>query len=65
MGWLLGFVVSNASIRVDPSKVEAIVKLPSPSSLLQLQSLQGKENILHRFIPNYAKITKGFARLLK
>ena len=46
MGCLLGFVVSKADIHVDPSKVEAIVKLPPPSSLRQLQSLQGKENFL-------------------
>eukprot|EP00253_Pinus_taeda_P014159 PITA_14159 len=38
-GHLLGFVVSEAGIRVDPSKVEAIVKLPPPSTLRQLQSL--------------------------
>jgi hypothetical protein len=33
--------------------------------LCQLQSLQGKENFLHRFIPNYTEITRGFTRLLK
>jgi len=65
VGRLLGFVVSKAGIRVDPSKVEAIIKLPPPSSLRQLQSLQGKANFLHRFIPNYAEVTKGFTRLLK
>jgi len=59
-GLLLGFVVSKAGIRVDPSKVEAIIKLPTPSSLRQLQSLQGKANFLHRFIPNYVEITKCF-----
>ena len=46
-------------------KVEAIVKLPPPSTLRQLQSLQGKENFLHQFIPNYVEITKCFTRLLK
>jgi hypothetical protein len=30
-----------------------------------LQSLQGKANFLHRFIPNYVEITCGFTRLLK
>eukprot|EP00253_Pinus_taeda_P035459 PITA_35459 len=64
-GRLLGFVVSKAGICVDPSKVEAIINLPPPSSLRQLQSLQGKANFLRRFIPNYAKITNGFTRLLK
>ena len=64
-GRLLGFVVSKAGICIYPSKVEAIVKLPPPSTLCQLQSLQGKENFLRRFIPNYAELTKGFTWLLK
>jgi hypothetical protein len=50
---------------VDPLKVEVILNLPPPSTLRQLQSLYAKENFLHRFIPNYAKITRGFTRLLK
>jgi hypothetical protein len=50
---------------VDPIKAEAILNLPPPSTLRQLQSLQGKENFLHHFIPNYAEITCGFTRLLK
>jgi len=45
--------------------VEAIIKLPPPLSLRQLQSLQGKANFLRWFIPNYTEITKGFTRLLK
>jgi hypothetical protein len=64
-GRLLGFIVSRHGIRVDPIKVEAILNLPPPSSLRQLQSLQGKANFLRRFIPNYAEITRGFTRLLK
>jgi hypothetical protein len=50
---------------VDPVKVEAIVQLPSPCTIPQLQSLQGKANFLQRFIANYAEITKGFMCLLK
>jgi hypothetical protein len=62
---LFGFIVSCHGIRVDPIKVEAILNLPPPSSLRQLQSLQGKENFLRRFIPNYTEITWGFTHLLK
>jgi hypothetical protein len=62
---LLGFIISRQGIRVDPLKVEAILNLPPPSTLRQLQSLQGKEKFIHRFIPNYAEITHGFTRLLK
>ena len=61
-GWLLGCVVSKSDIHVDPSKVEAIINLPPPSTLCQLQSLQGKANFLHRFIPNYAELKKKVLR---
>jgi hypothetical protein len=57
---LLGFIVSCQGIRVDPLKVEVILNLPPPSTLRQLQSLQGKANFLRRFIPNYVEITRGF-----
>jgi hypothetical protein len=50
---------------VDPLKVEAIIQLPPPRTILQLQSLQGKANFLRCFITNYAEITKGFMCLLK
>jgi hypothetical protein len=50
---------------VDPLKIKAILALPPPTNLTQLQSLQGKANFLRRFICNYAEITKGFMRLLQ
>ena len=52
-------------IRVDPLKVEVIIDFPPPSTLRQLQSLQGKANFLRQLIPNYAELAKGFTRLLK
>ena len=64
-GCLLGFIISNDGISVDPLKIEAIVNLPLPHTVLQLPSLQGKAKILRRFIANYAKLTKGFMHLLK
>jgi hypothetical protein len=62
---ILGFIVSRQGIRIDHLKVKAILNLPHPSSLRQLQSLQGKANFLRHFIPNYAKLTLGFTQLLK
>ena len=59
-GRLLGFVVSKDRIQVDPLKIKAILALPPPNNLTQLQSLQGKANFLHCFICNYTEITKGF-----
>ena len=64
-GHILGFIVSKDGIHLDPINVEAIVNLPSPSSLHQLQILQGKANFLRRFILNYAEVAQGFTRFLK
>ena len=65
MGCLLGFVVSKDGIWIDPLKIAAILDLPAPSNLLELQSLQGKENFLHRFVCNFEEKTHGYMRLLK
>jgi hypothetical protein len=64
-GRLLGFIISTLGIMVDPLKVEAIIQFPPPRTILQLQSVQGKENFLRRFIANYVEITKGLMHLLK
>ena len=65
MGCLLGFLVSKDGIRIDPLKITAIQALPTPTNLLELQSLQGKANFLHRFVCNFAEKTYGYMRLLK
>ena len=45
-GRLLGFILSNKGIRVNPLKVEAIFNLPPPRTIIKIQSLQGKSNFL-------------------
>jgi hypothetical protein len=65
LGQFLGFIVSKIRIMVNPLKVEAIVQLPPPHTILQLQSLQGKAIFLRCFITNYVEITKHFMHLLK
>lgn len=49
VGWLLGFIISQQDIRL---KVQAI------------QSLQGNDNFLCHFLPNYATQAHGFLHLL-
>jgi hypothetical protein len=65
VGRLLGFIVSQCGITVDPLKVQAITEIPPPQNLRQLQSLQGKANFLRRFVPDYATRAHGFLRLLR
>ena len=64
-GRLLGFIVSKDEIRLDPCKVQAIINMPPPSNLLQIQKLQGKEKFLRTFIPNYVELAKCYSCLLK
>ena len=65
MRHLLGFVVSKDGIRIDPLNIDAILALPDPTNLLELQSLQGKEKFLRRFVCNFAEKTHGYMSLLK
>jgi hypothetical protein len=46
VGHLLGFIISQSGITMDPLKVQAIIEIPPPRNLRQLQSLQGKANFL-------------------
>jgi len=64
LGHLLGLIVSNKGITVDPLKVEEIVQLFPPWNIFRLQSLQEKAIFLCRFIPNYDDINKSFMCLL-
>ena len=64
-GCLLGFVISKDGIWIDPLKIAAILDLPAPTTLLQLQSLQGKENFLCRFVCNFTEKTHGYMCLLQ
>jgi hypothetical protein len=63
-GHLLGFIISQSGIIVDPLKVQAITEILPPRNLCQLQSLQGKANFLRRFVPDYTTRAHSFLRLL-
>ncbi|PKI74808.1 hypothetical protein CRG98_004826, partial [Punica granatum] len=51
-GKLLGFVVSERGIKVDPDKVKAIKELPPPSTVREVRGFLGRLNYIARFIAN-------------
>ena len=63
-GKLLGHIVSKDGVKIDPERVQAIEKIPLPTTKKSLQSFHEKVNFVHRFIPNYAEIAKPIYKLL-
>ncbi|PKI77268.1 hypothetical protein CRG98_002337 [Punica granatum] len=49
-GKLLGIVVSERGIEVDPNKVKAIRELTPPSTVREVRSFLGRLNYIARFI---------------
>ena len=47
-GKLLGHIVSQDGVKVDPERIEAIAKIPLPTSKKSLQFFHGKTNFVHR-----------------
>jgi len=65
LGKLLGFIMSQRGIEIDPNKIKAITHMPSPSNIKQLQSLQGKLQAIRRLISQLSDKCKPFTKLLK
>ena len=49
-GKLLGFIVSQKGIEIDPEKVNAILEMPEPSTEKQVRGFLGRLNYIARFI---------------
>ena len=47
---LLGFIVSNKGIKVDPAKVKAIQEMPAPRIEKEVRGFLGCLNYISRFI---------------
>ena len=53
-GNILGHIISNDGIRIDPIKVKETLKVELPRSKKEFQSLIRQVNFLRRFIPSFA-----------
>ena len=53
----LGHIISSEGIKIDPSRTEAITKMPLPRSVNELQRFLGLVNYQGKFIPNLADHT--------
>ena len=63
-GNLHGHIISKEGIKIDPNRVEGILKIGTPKSKKEVQSFLGKVNFLRRFIPNMTKIINHITNML-
>ena len=64
-GKLLGFVVSNKGIQVDPAKVKAIQKMPVPKTEKEVRGFLGRLDYIARFISHLTATCEPIFKLLK
>jgi len=55
---VFGHIVSNKGIEVDKAKVDVIEKLPSPTSVIGVDSFLGHVGFFQRFMKDFSKIAK-------
>lgn len=52
----LGFVVSQGSMKIDKSKVEAILSWPTPRSIVEVKSFHGMAQFYRKFVKRFSEI---------
>ena len=64
-GKLLGHIISEEGIKIDPKRIEAILQITHPGNIKELKYFIGKINFLRRFIPNLAELLRNITNMLK
>eukprot|EP00253_Pinus_taeda_P021749 PITA_21749 len=64
-GKLLGHIISKDGIRIDLERIQAILQIPYPRNIKELQAFLGKINFLRRFISNLAELIRLLSNMLK
>lgn len=59
----LGYVINGSGLLVDPEKVEAILKIPTPRCVREVRRIVGMASWYRRFIPNFSSLMSPLTRL--
>ena len=62
---LLGFIVSQKGIEVDPDKVRAIIEMPIPNTEKEVRGFLGRLNYIARFISQLTATCEPIFKLLR
>ena len=63
-GKLLGHIISQEGIKIDPNRVEAIHKTELPWNKVEVQSFLRKVIFLRRFIVDFSEIVRCITNML-
>ncbi|XP_071687339.1 uncharacterized protein [Rutidosis leptorrhynchoides] len=61
----LGHVICQEGIKVDPSKIEAVMKWNAPKTLTEIKSFLGLAGYYRRFIKDFSKIAGPLTKLTR
>ena len=59
----IGHVATDKGLRADPTKVDAITRMPPPTDVAGVQRLLGMAQYLAKFLPHLADVTKPLREL--
>ena len=65
VGKLLGFIVNHRGIEANPDKIKAVLDMPPPSSIKEVQRLIGRIAALSRFVSKASNKCRPFFQVLK
>ena len=65
VGKFLGFVVNNRGIEANPNKIKAMLDMPSPSNVKEVQRLTGRIATLSHFVSRVSDKCQPFIQILK
>lgn len=61
----LGHIVTSAGLMVDPEKVEAVVRIPTPKTVSEVRRVVGLASWYRRFVPNFSSLIAPMTNLLR
>jgi len=64
-GKLLGFLMSDRGVEVDPSKIKAILDMPPPKSEKEIRGFLGQLQYISQFIAKLTSIYESIFKLLR
>ena len=65
VGKFLGFIVNHRGIKANPNKIKAVLDMPLPSSIKEVQRLTGRIATLSRFVSRASDKCQPFFQVLK